>query len=95
MRTTYYNGVKNFQWVQDNLHPTMQQYFYLQDQPSPLLTYLSAPENLVRPEDSLRQYMSSPKHYQFYHPSMDEPHESSMVHLSDLGTEYSSDYKAS
>jgi hypothetical protein len=63
IRTTYYNGVKNYQWVQDNLHPNLHKYFYLEDQPSPLLTYLSAPENLLRPEDSLRQYMLSTSHY--------------------------------
>jgi len=93
VRTTYYHGVKNYQWVQDNLHPNLQKYFYLQDQPSPLLTYLSVPENLVRPQDSIRQYVDAPNKYLYYQPKMDENHDTSLVHLSEYGTEYLSDFK--
>jgi hypothetical protein len=92
-KTTYINGVKNYQWVQDNLHPNLHKYFFLEDQPSPLLTYLSTPQNLVRPQDSIRQYMNSSQKYSFYLPALDDVHETSMVHLSDTGSEFMPDQK--
>lgn len=85
------NGVKNYQWIKDELDPHLHKFFNVQES-NPMLTFLSQPENQVRSQDSTKFLVSTDKRETFYQPARDELHPIDMQPISDYGTEYMSDF---
>ena len=92
IKTTIHNGVKNYQWIKDEFHPHLHQYFNFGDTQSAMSTYLAMPERLLLSKDNTIFGKTKQGKPMWFKPPLDELHPVNLGSTSNFGTSFLSDF---